>query len=421
MMGLQPLMSRPHGAGCSPARRLAGVAAALTVVATCAHAQCPGFSRDLAQATADARATGKLVLIYFTLPGCPHCRKAETDCLTKPAFRLVSAVFNLVELDAKADKRLVDSYQVETFPNFAVLDGAGKLKAPPGPYIATVIAQKTPQEASAALLSLYQRLYTEDRTAPASAEPNITVLEFLKAYDQATEAEAWLARALANPRARPGDIACLKVYQALALRRGGKPAAGLKLVQETFPALGFREAPPVAGPAAPALAPVVVSRGEITYGIMPPTVDPRLAWQALDWLSALTGAVPAPAGLDEGALAIGAIALGVVLGREAEAAPWLEAYRAAAGGQGFRKRPAAVLVDGIIMRAQGRASEAASRLIGLVKYAPAESFSPLAGVLACEAAQAAGEADNASRCARLVRETYGALLPADLQARLPAA
>lgn len=49
-------------------RGMLAMALALAVAAA-THAQTPGFIRDFEKAKADARATGKLILIYFDAPG----------------------------------------------------------------------------------------------------------------------------------------------------------------------------------------------------------------------------------------------------------------------------------------------------------------------------------------------------------------
>jgi hypothetical protein len=50
-------------------RTQAAFAVALALMATCAAATPPGFTTDLRAAQAEAQATGKLVFVYFNLPG----------------------------------------------------------------------------------------------------------------------------------------------------------------------------------------------------------------------------------------------------------------------------------------------------------------------------------------------------------------
>lgn len=329
-------------------------------------------------------------------------------------------MYVMLELKAPEDARIIANYGVRAYPNFAVLDAEGQAKIPPGRTLGEIVMRKPPLEAAAILMSFHYRSCYEAGAVPPSADVVMAHVNLLRAYGEPDRAEAWLEGALGNPTVERSELNCLRVYRALALRREGQAEEGLALLREVAPALTLAEASEEqAAGLEHGIAPFTVARGETLFGVVSSDADARLTCDALTWLSGMEGDVPAPDGLAADELAVGLATLAVVLNRPGDAAPWLAAYKASRG-EGDVVRASALLAEGIVLAAEGKLAEAAERLFVIVQYASHEPFGPLAGVLASEAARAAGDEQTARRNVTVTLETWGALFPEHLKPRLGA-
>ena len=329
-------------------------------------------------------------------------------------------MYVLLELDARKDGRIIANYGVTRYPSFAVLDAEGEPKIPPGLTLGEVVMRRPPLETAALLMSFHYRSWEEAGAVPPDADVVMAQVDLLKAYGETDRAEAWLEGALGNPTVEKAELNCLRVYRALGLRREGQAEEGLALLREVAPALTLAEASEEqAGQLAHGVAPFTVARGDTLHGVVSSDADAGLTCDALTWLSGLEGDVPAPDGLASDEMAVGLTTLAVVLNRAGDAAPWLAAYKGARG-EGDPMHASALLAEGIILAAEGKHAEAAERLFVIVQYSSHKSFGPLAGVLATEAARAAGDEATAGRNATATIETWGPLLPEHLKPRLEA-
>lgn len=348
-------------------------------------------------------------------------------CFSKPAFRVATSAYVLLELNEATASETIADYEVDAFPNFAVLDAEGKVLLPPNSTLSQVVCSYPPVQTVSSLLGYHYQSCLEGGTA-CRADTILQHLTLLAATEQSTAAEQWLQKSLTNPKAKPEDVRVLRVYKALALRRAGKKAEGLALLKEAEPKLTFQE------PEAEAVAetapkgsmtprqvePFVVSDGKVAFGRISGDADPQLTAKALTWLSALpAGAgIPAPEGKEPAELLSGAVSLAAMLNKPLVAAPWLAAYKTALGDKAFEGATSATLADGLILLAEGNLKEGARRLMAFVQAAPEETFAPWAGVVAYEAASRAGDLTLSETYARQVSDIYGARLPQDLKERL---
>lgn len=320
----------------------------------------------------------------------------------------------MLELLWGRDSRDIQKYGVRAFPAFAVIDSAGEVLIPPGNQISGIIRGRKPVEAAAALMAHHFGVWEQDDELPPSADVIIAQLDLLASYDQPSRREAWLQKALASEALAADQQAVIQVYRAIELRRAGELADGLAALAAVAPSLTVAEAPE----GTPGVAPFTLARGDIALGTVSCDVAARLLTDALVWLSSLESGIPAePAGKIP-VLLTGALSLSAVLGRAAEAAPWLEAWKAQAGAKGFAQSPSAIYADGLIIAAEGRPADAARRLMNVVTYDPGAAWTPLAGVQAFELARQAGDEALAAEASELVTDTYAERLPEALRTRL---
>lgn len=349
-------------------------------------------------------------------------------CFSKPAFRVVSSAYVLLELNEATASETIADYEVDTFPNFAVLDAEGEVLLPPNSTLTQVVCSSPPVQTVSSLLGYHYQSCLEGGGTPCRADIILQHLTLLTSTEQSAAAEQWLQKSLANPKAKLEEVRVLKLYKALSLRRAGKKAEALALLKEVEPKLTFQE------PEAEAVAettpkgsmtprqvePFVVSDGKVAFGRISSDADPQLTAKALTWLSALpVGAgIPSPEGKEPGELLTGAVSLAAVLNKPLVAAPWLAAYKTALGDKAFEGAASGILADGLILLAEGNLKEGARRLMAFVQTAPEESFAPWAGVVAYEAARKAGDLTLSETYARQVSDIYGSRLSEDLKVRL---
>jgi len=112
--------------------------AAVFLSPVCARAE-SGWITDLKKAQEEAKASHKLVLVYFTgSDWCGYCVMFERAILSKPEFTdYASKNLILLEIDfprrkaqpvelKKQNAQLAERFQAEGFPTLVVLDGDGK-------------------------------------------------------------------------------------------------------------------------------------------------------------------------------------------------------------------------------------------------------------------------------------------------------
>lgn len=120
-------------------KRLLHCAAILLALSLAAEAK-TGWIDNYTKALADAKASGKLVLLDFTgSDWCPWCIKMDKEVFEKPAFKtyakehlvLVDVDFpNSKPLTQKVKKQndgLKEQFKVSGFPTLVVVDGDGNL------------------------------------------------------------------------------------------------------------------------------------------------------------------------------------------------------------------------------------------------------------------------------------------------------
>jgi thiol:disulfide interchange protein len=101
------------------AYRLTGVQAAASAIP---------WSTDLDAALAEARRTGRPVLVDFTASWCPPCIAMKHDVWTDDEVeRKVTARFVPVMIDIDRDPATSERYQVASIPTVLVLDAAGRV------------------------------------------------------------------------------------------------------------------------------------------------------------------------------------------------------------------------------------------------------------------------------------------------------
>ena len=84
------------------------------------------FLDSYEQAKAEARATNRRILLYFTGPGCAWCRVLESRTFTDAEVVDLSRRFVCVELRTDRDTKLADEFQIDSIPRSILLmpDGA---------------------------------------------------------------------------------------------------------------------------------------------------------------------------------------------------------------------------------------------------------------------------------------------------------
>lgn len=88
-----------------------------------------GWGGDFNHAMAEARATGKKVVVDFYLEGCPPCIEMDRKVLGTAAVRKALADFVPVRLDGERHVQVARQYEVLATPTYLVLDPDGKMIA----------------------------------------------------------------------------------------------------------------------------------------------------------------------------------------------------------------------------------------------------------------------------------------------------
>ncbi len=81
---------------------------------------------DLEAAMQEAAATNKLVLIDFWSPGCMYCRQMDAEVLPQQAVQKEMENFVPVKLDAFANPRTSERFEVNGLPAYIVVTPDGR-------------------------------------------------------------------------------------------------------------------------------------------------------------------------------------------------------------------------------------------------------------------------------------------------------
>jgi thiol-disulfide isomerase/thioredoxin len=83
------------------------------------------FFLDLPTALADARDSGKPVIVVFAAVWCPNCRTMEEETFTSPEIRGLADRFLWVQIDIDRNPTLTRAYEVTAVPAVYFLDSSG--------------------------------------------------------------------------------------------------------------------------------------------------------------------------------------------------------------------------------------------------------------------------------------------------------
>ncbi len=99
--------------------RAAGVDAPASTIA---------WRTDFDSAVAEARRTGRPLLVDFSASWCPPCVAMQHDVWPDPAVeRAVAQQYVPVAVDVDRNGDVADRYRIETIPTILVLDGQGQV------------------------------------------------------------------------------------------------------------------------------------------------------------------------------------------------------------------------------------------------------------------------------------------------------
>ena len=86
--------------------------------------------KDYDQGMAEAKKTGRPVLIDFYTTWCRECRKMEETTFSDPAaMRVLASRFVPVRVDAEKQPALASKYKIFGYPTFVVTDASGNAVA----------------------------------------------------------------------------------------------------------------------------------------------------------------------------------------------------------------------------------------------------------------------------------------------------
>src|SRR5947209_6673048 len=85
------------------------------------------FLDSYEQARAEAKATNRRILVYFTGPGCAWCRVLESRTFTDAEVVELSRKFVCVELHTDRDTKLADEFQIDSIPRSILLMPEGAM------------------------------------------------------------------------------------------------------------------------------------------------------------------------------------------------------------------------------------------------------------------------------------------------------
>jgi len=104
-----------------------------------AHDEQPGtiqWINSLDRATAEARTSGKPILLYLTADYCVYCKQMDKEAFVDTRAVLLSQLYVPCKLDGEHEgKPLIKKYDVKTYPYEAVVDDGGTLLTPAPEYM----------------------------------------------------------------------------------------------------------------------------------------------------------------------------------------------------------------------------------------------------------------------------------------------
>jgi thiol-disulfide isomerase/thioredoxin len=111
------------------------------------------FSKNLLEALAASKKSGKPLVIAFSAVWCPHCRVMRDTTLKNPEVIKLAQEFEWVAIDIDRNVSLVNTYEVEAVPQFQIFDLEGNVRG-------KIIGQFGPSEFREQLSSLLDQIKT---------------------------------------------------------------------------------------------------------------------------------------------------------------------------------------------------------------------------------------------------------------------
>jgi thiol:disulfide interchange protein len=84
------------------------------------------WSTDFNAAKADAKKSGKLMMVDFNATWCGPCQQYKQDVFPTAEFSDAAKDYVLVDIDIDQQQDLAQKYQVDSIPDIRILDADGK-------------------------------------------------------------------------------------------------------------------------------------------------------------------------------------------------------------------------------------------------------------------------------------------------------
>jgi thiol:disulfide interchange protein len=81
---------------------------------------------ELEPALAQARETGRPIMVDFFATWCPPCKMLDAQTYSDSRVREASKTWIMVRIDVDRNKTLAQQYQISSIPTIVVLDSTGK-------------------------------------------------------------------------------------------------------------------------------------------------------------------------------------------------------------------------------------------------------------------------------------------------------
>lgn len=180
---------------------------AALLLALAAPLAAQGWEPSLPKALAEAKKSGKKILVDFTAPWCYSCYYMEKNVLERTAFWDIARNLQLarVDVDQPEGKQLQSARRVRFLPSFLVLDSQGK-----------ELGRILGEQREADFLEQLRVLVGEGR--PSAEDAAVKAVEAMIQRDELDKAAAALAKPaknLAEPLEQRSDWKVLKLRVAL--------------------------------------------------------------------------------------------------------------------------------------------------------------------------------------------------------------
>jgi thiol:disulfide interchange protein len=83
------------------------------------------WTKDLDAAKAEAKKTGKLIMVDFNATWCGPCQEYKKEVFPTAEFAAAAKDFVLVEIDIDEQPKLAQQYNIEGIPDIRMLDSKG--------------------------------------------------------------------------------------------------------------------------------------------------------------------------------------------------------------------------------------------------------------------------------------------------------